>query len=294
MLTSTAQMRRPPRRATSWAATRAGGIPRAAPDPPAPAGGAGSPRAVPTSGQRGPETPGGIHPMSPVGAGGAGGERPVTAGGGGPPAGGSRLGIWALSLAASAFAVWTAVLIGQRWRQPAYAMPVAVVIVADACTLLTLTGAWLVARRGGSARSWLTVLATLLFLWGFLAIFSIGLGLLVAAMACLALRIRLGSRRPAARRRSRVGAGLILSLGLVPLSALAMDRPVVACTPGGSQTSVPLWMWFGGSSGSSGQVRGAVTAAGSNRSTGHLTVGGTTYAYSCAGGRLTRFRSSAG
>ena len=230
--------------------------------------------------------------------GGSEGEHAVTSGGvPSPRTRAARLGSSALSLAVSAFAVWTAVLLGQHWRQSAYAMPTTVLIVAAICTVLTLTGAWLVVRRGEGGRPWLTVLTTLLFLWGFLTIFSIGLGLLIAALVCLLLRTRLGARRPAPRWRSRVGAGLVLSLGLVPLSALAIAGPVVACTPSGSESSDPIWAWFGsasGSSGSSGEVRGEMTPSGSSRSTGRVTVSGTTYTYICTDGRLTRFSSSDG
>lgn len=90
-------------------------------------------------------------------------------------------------------------MIGQHWRQPSYAMPMAVVIIAALCTVLTLAGAWLATRRGGGGRAWLTVLTALLFLWGYLTVFSIGLGVLIAAVVCLVLRIRLGARQPVSR-----------------------------------------------------------------------------------------------
>lgn len=62
------------------------------------------------------------------------------------------------------------------------------------------------------ARTWLTVLTTLLFLWGFLSIFSIGIGLLILAMGLLAVRVRLPALHPVARRIAGVGAGLLLAL----------------------------------------------------------------------------------
>ena len=72
----------------------------------------------------------------------------------------------ALCLGASAFAVWTALVIGLHWRLPNYAMPFTVVVIAGLCAVLTATGAWLAMRGGDMARTWLTVLTTLLFLLG--------------------------------------------------------------------------------------------------------------------------------
>ncbi|MHB1526899.1 MAG: hypothetical protein ACYDEA_01925 [Candidatus Dormibacteria bacterium] len=197
----------------------------------------------------------------------------------------------ALGLVAALFAVRTAVVISQEWRQPNYVMPAVVLVISAACTVLTLAGAWLATRRSARSRSWLTVLTTLLFLWGGLAIFSIGLGLLLAAAACLVWRIRLAAHQPTLGSRHRVGPGLLLSLGLVPLSALAIGGPIVGCIPGGVESSTPMWDWFGPTSGSSSSLdaSGVVTPS-SQRSSGRVTVGGRTYTYTCAGSHLTSFR----
>ena len=93
-------------------------------------------------------------------------------------------------------------------------------------------------------------------------------------------RTLLWARQPAVRSRSRVGAGLVLSRGLVPLNGRAIDRPVVECIAGGVQTSVPMGIWFGSASGSSTSsasggigARGEVTSSSVPRTPGLVTVG---------------------
>ncbi|MHB1640742.1 MAG: hypothetical protein ACYCUD_13070 [Candidatus Dormibacteria bacterium] len=194
----------------------------------------------------------------------------------------------ALGLLAVAFAARTALVIGQEWREPNYAMPGSVVAVAAFCGVLTMVGAYLAARDANGLRSWLTVLTALLFLCGFLTIFSIGLGLLLAAIACLVIRLHLVYHQPLLRWHFLIGAGLLLSVGLIPLSALSLSGPVVGCMPGGVQSSVPIWTLFGSASGRSGMTSSG--SASSQHAAGHVTVGGTTYAYTCTNGRLTSFQ----
>ncbi|MHB8325008.1 MAG: hypothetical protein ACYDEA_03430 [Candidatus Dormibacteria bacterium] len=195
----------------------------------------------------------------------------------------------ALGLLAAAFAARTAVVIGQEWREPNYAMPGSVVAVAAFCGVLTMVGAYVAARDTNGLRSWLTVLTALLFLFGFLTIFSIGLGLLLAAIACLVIRLRLVYHQPLVRWHFLVGAGLLLSVGLIPLSALSISGPVVECLPGGVQSSVPIWTLFGSASGSS-RMTSSGSSVSSQQAAGHVTVDGTTYGYTCTNGRLTSFR----
>lgn len=103
-------------------------------------------------------------------------------------------------------------------------------------------------------------------------------------------RTLLWARQPAVRSRSRVGAGLVLFPGPRPAQRTAIDRTVVECIAGGVQTSVPRWIWFGSASGSGGTAaRGEVTSSSVPRTPSLVTVGGTTYAYSCPGKRLTEF-----
>lgn len=197
----------------------------------------------------------------------------------------------ALSLGAVVFAICTAAAVAREWGQPAYAIPAAVAAVAAACAALTVFGVVSALRRREIGRAWLTTLTTFLFLWGYLALFSIGLLLMVAAVVCLVMRIRLAERRPRTGRRWRLGAGLILSLGLAPLTALAINGPVVACTSDGVSVGTPLWMVIGagGESGMSAGSSSAASGTSEEQSWGTVTVGGTTYAYSCTGSHLTRF-----
>jgi len=199
----------------------------------------------------------------------------------------SQLALGALGLLAAAFAARTAVVIGQEWREPNYAMPVSVVAVAAFCAALTMAGAYLAARDTHGLRLWLTVLTALLFLWGFLTMFSIGLGLLLAAIGCLAIRLRLADHQHLDRRHFVIGAGLLLSVGLIPLSALSISGPVVRCMPGGVQSGIPIWTLFGSASGQSGMTSSGSVFSG--QATGHVSVGGLTYAYTCTNGRLTSF-----
>jgi len=195
----------------------------------------------------------------------------------------------ALGLLVIAFAARTAVVIGQEWREPNYAMPVSVVAVAAFCGVLTMVGAYVAARDTNGLRPWLTVLTALLFLWGFFTIFSIGLGLLLAAIACLVIRLRLAGHQPLVQRHFLLGSGLMLSAGLIPLSALSISGPVVECIPGGVQSSVPIWTLFGSASGRSGMTSSGSSVS-SQQAEGRVTVGGTTYGYTCTNGRLTSFQ----
>lgn len=97
----------------------------------------------------------------------------------------------AIGLLAVDFAVRTAEVISQQWREPNYAMSISAVAISAFGALLTVAGAYAAARDATGLRPWLTVLTALPFLWGFLTMFSIGLGPLLAAIAALVLRLRL-------------------------------------------------------------------------------------------------------
>jgi uncharacterized membrane protein YhaH (DUF805 family) len=201
--------------------------------------------------------------------------------------------VTALCVVGAVFAVHTAASVAEERGQPAYAMPAAVEAVAAACAALTVIGAVLALRWHEAGRAWFTTLTTLLFLWGYLALFSIGLLLIVAAVICLVMRIRLAEHRPSAAQRWRLGAGLMLSLGLAPLSALAINSPVVACMSDGVSMGTPVWMILGaaGESSLSGSAGGGASgsATSEEHSWGTVTVGGITYTYSCTGSHLTQF-----
>jgi len=179
----------------------------------------------------------------------------------------------------------------QRWRQPNYAMPLTVVMLAASCACLVGAGAVISARRREVLRPWLTVLTTLLFTWAFLTMFSVGGLLLVAAIVTLVVRIHVSEPRPSGSRPGRLGAGMLLSLGLAPLTVLAIEHPVVECSSFGVSTASPIWTWFGSGGGStSGESSGAGGASSSpTASGGSVTIGSGTFAYSCTGSRLTRF-----
>lgn len=187
----------------------------------------------------------------------------------------------------TAVAVFVLVLLTQRQRQLGYAMPVAVLILASACVLLTLAGALLAMRRSQPLAPWLTLLTALLFAAAYVTIFSFGVVFVVLGIISLLARVRIRDAQPARAWRSRVGAGLLLSLGFTPLSLLAIQRPIVSCLSDGVSNAAPLWTWFGGGGlGASGSSGGS---SGSSQASGTVTVGGTTYSYICAGDRLVRF-----
>ncbi len=194
----------------------------------------------------------------------------------------------ALGLLAAACAARSALVIRQEWRDPNYAMPSTVVAVAALCGVLTMVGAYVAARDTNGLRLWLTVLTALLLWWGFLGTFSIGLGLLIAAIACLVICLRLVYHQPLGGRHFLIGGGLFLPVGLIRLSALSISGPVVRCIPGGVQSSGPIWVLFESASGRSGMTSsGSVT---SRQAAGHLTFGRTTYGYTCTNGRLPSFQ----
>ncbi len=192
------------------------------------------------------------------------------------------------ALIAAALAVFIVVLTAQRLQQPAYAMPVPVLVIAAVCALLTIAGAARAWLHPDGGVPWLTLLVVLLFVAAFLAIFSIGFAFAAAALALLMLRQQLARSRP--RPAPRVGAGLLLSLGLAPLAVLAIQQPVVSCTSDGVSSSTPIWTWIPGSS-ESGSSSGS--SAGSQVG-GRVTIGATTYSYVCEGPRLVSFQSAAG
>jgi hypothetical protein len=191
-----------------------------------------------------------------------------------------------LGIAAAAIAVLVLVVLTQRQSHLGYAMPVAVLVVATACVLLTLLGAALAMRYRQPLAAWLTLLTTLLFVAAVVTIFSFGLAFLAAGIISLVARVRIRAARPSQTWRSRVGAGLLLSLGFAPLSLLAIQGPIVACMTDGVSSSTPLWTWFGGL-GAGGMSSGG--SSDSNRVTGTVSAGGTTYSYICMGDRLVQF-----
>jgi uncharacterized membrane protein YgcG len=189
----------------------------------------------------------------------------------------------------SAVGVLLLIVLARRHQQPGYAMPLAVLVIAGVCAALTTAGGALATYRGELVKPWLTMVTTLLFLTALITMFSIGPLVLIVALASLIARVRLRSPQPVGEPRTQISAGLLLSLGLAPLSLLAVEQPVIACTPDGVSNASPIWTWFGSSGGGFSSGGSGSSSSASHVSTGTVTVGGTTYAYTCAGEELVDF-----
>jgi hypothetical protein len=194
-----------------------------------------------------------------------------------------------LALCTSALAILLAVMLGIGWRQPAYVMPVWVVLAGCLCAALTAIGGVLATRRG-QVTSWVAPTVTLAALLGFLVAGT--LVLLPVMVVLLLVANHRGRRVPATPQpRRHVSAGLVLTLGLVPLCLLVLLRgPVVDCMPNGVDEGSPIWMWLG-SLGTGAGIAGTGSSASSdlNQTTGSVTAGGATYSFVCLGPRLAQF-----
>lgn len=192
----------------------------------------------------------------------------------------------ALLVTATCAAIYVAVVLESHRQQPVYAMPVTVVLVACVCVALTAAGG-LIALRAGQLAPWLAPLATAMLVYGF---FVAGT-LIVLPMALLMLLVirNTQSRRAHEHQPLNVRAAGLLTLGLVPLSLLALlDQPVVTCFPGGVSLAPPVWTSFQSSSGQSSE---SSSSASPQLSAGYLTAGGVTYTYTCKGAQLVYFAS---
>ena len=194
-----------------------------------------------------------------------------------------------LALCTSALAILLAILLGIWWRQPAYVMPFWVVLAGSLCAAMTGIGGVLATRRG-QATSWLAPTVTLAALLGFLAAGT--LVLLPVIVVLLLVANHRGRRVPATpQSRRHVSAGLILTLGLVPLCLLVLLRgPVVDCMSNGVDEGSPIWMWLGSLGTGAGIAgTGSSTSSDLNQTTGSITAGGTTYSFVCVGPKLAQF-----
>jgi hypothetical protein len=138
---------------------------------------------------------------------------------------------------------------------------------------------------------WLTPTVTLLILLGFLVAGVFILVPLIAVLLLVALR-QTRRRAVAPPPGWHGGAGLVLTLGLVPLCLLALLRgPVVECMPRGIGGGTPIWAWVGssGTASGSGSASGTIASSQLNQTSGHVTVGGVTYAFVCVGADLVHF-----
>lgn len=195
----------------------------------------------------------------------------------------------ALAVSTSALALLAAVVLTSELMQPAYIMPVWVVVVAAICVVLTVTGG-VAAARHARLTPWLAPVITGVLLLGSLELFILIVPLALLLLMLVTVRsVRRGlGRIPAVQS---VGApGLLLTLGLVPLALLILlGHPVIACSPGGGSSAVPIWAWFG-----NGATGGSISGSGSSSSdasasSGNETVGGTTYSWVCDGSTVVQF-----
>jgi hypothetical protein len=196
----------------------------------------------------------------------------------------------ALVLITTCGGVLLTVILEARRQQPAYAMPVMVVVIAGLCVALIAIGGVL-AMRARCVTPWLAPVVAMALVFGFLVAGT----LIVAPVVVLVLLLSRYSpwTDRSARRRLSHGAAALLTLGMVPLGLLAMDRPVVECLPPGVSSSAPVWTWFGAGSvsGMTSMQSGGLSnsSSGPQRSAGSITEGGMTYFYTCAGDRLSQF-----
>jgi hypothetical protein len=196
----------------------------------------------------------------------------------------------ALAVSTSALAVIAAVVLAARLSQPAYIMPVWVVVVAAICVALTVIGGAAAARRR-RVTPWVAPLVTGVLLVASLELFIVTVPLTLILLVLITVRaVRRGlGRIPSSQR---VGApGFLLTVGLVPLFLLIfLGRPVIECTPGGGSSALPIWAWFGNSGpNSSGSFDSASGSSQQSTATGTETVGGTTYSWVCHGSTVVQF-----
>ena len=190
-----------------------------------------------------------------------------------------------LLLTATGAAIYVTVVLESHRQQPVYAMPMTVVLVAGVCVALTAAGG-LIALRAGQLAPWLAPVVTAMLVYGF---FVAGTLIVLPAALLILLIIRSTQSRRREHQPLNVRAAGLLTLGLVPLSVLALlDQPVVTCVPGGVTLSPPVWTSFQSSSGQSSE---SSSSASPQLSTGYLTAGGVTYTYTCKGAQLVYFAS---
>jgi hypothetical protein len=197
-----------------------------------------------------------------------------------------KTGAVVLLLTATCAAIYVTVVLEVHRHQPVYAVPVTVVFVAGVCVALTAAGG-LIALRAGQLAPWLAPVATAMFVYGF---FLAGTLIVLPAVLLVLLVLRsTQSSRGREREPLKVSAAGLLTLGLVPLSFLALfDQPIVTCFPGGVSMAPPIWTSFQSSSGESGASSSSLTPP---VSTGTFTAGGVTYTFTCRGSELVHFAS---
>ena len=205
-----------------------------------------------------------------------------------------RWSAFVLAVTTSALAVFAAVVLANELSQPAYIMPIWVVVVGGSCVVLTVIGGAAAARRR-RVTPWLAPLVVGVLLVASLELFVITIPVALILLVLISVRAmrRLLGRIPP--DQSLGAPGVLLTVGLVPLFLLLfLGRPVIECTPGGGSSGIPVWAWFGNGDGSSGgSLSGSISGSSDpSVSNGTETADGTTYSWVCHGSKVVQFTTN--
>jgi hypothetical protein len=151
-------------------------------------------------------------------------------------------------------------------------------------------GVQVVPWRGGRRIALLAILASAALLFGFMAVFSIGLAVLPLGIVLLVVLFRALRRAPAYTTRAAALGGAAIGYSAV-LLYLALIVPATAeCFPNGAGTSSGRWrgsgqqQYTGGASGVGGQP-GVFT--------GYAEYSDSVVTFRCEGGRMVEFQRTA-
>jgi hypothetical protein len=169
-------------------------------------------------------------------------------------------------------------------RHDVYRLPraaVVTVVAAGVIATVAAAGLVLVPRPRGAI---MVALVAGLFVAGVATMFGIGLLLLPAAIVSAFAIV------PALRGSGRRGwalaflCGVPLGAGLVAVSIVSIQPPLVRCAPGSVRESERVW-WGGGS----GKSFGTDWITPPGDANGTITAGGRTFRYACRGTDLVAF-----
>jgi hypothetical protein len=193
-----------------------------------------------------------------------------------------RLGSLFLGGAVVVVAVAMALRTIARAGEPVYDLPAIAVVTVCVAAAVAVCGAVGMMRTRQPAVAFSSALVTLLFLVGLLTILSIGIVLLLGAVAVVVV---VGRRAAPNIDPAAVLSGVVLSVGLVPDLVVSTKPPIVECSDGGVLTNSRAW-WGGSSDGS---VSGSGASSADDIMSGTIAVGSHNYSYTCRDGRLVAF-----
>lgn len=186
------------------------------------------------------------------------------------------------------------VVVVQHAGRPVYDLPTGAVVVGVLAALASIVGWGLVARSGDPLFLGGAVLG-LLLVGGVAALLSVGVLLLLAALALATVIGRAAGRRRAEGRhqstRLAILAAALVGLGLPIAAGVAADGPRVRCLRDGVATSSSIFRGGSSVSGGSGESIAEPLDAGPAEHRGSFGSGGRTYAYRCVGTELVEFRA---